>query len=237
MKTEPKTIDFPMDADAPKQAVSVREAVGQLDLIGKRFGRLTVIGLPERIKGRTFVPCRCDCGKESQVMKENLVGGRTKSCGCFRSENSAQHCQRMAKHGESGKKSSPEYRSWRSMRKRCLDPNNRRYLDYGGRGIMICDSWLLSFDRFLQDMGRKPSLRHSLERKDNDGHYCPDNCIWALPVDQANNRRSNRNITSDGVTLTITQWARRTGLPENAIRNRLRLGWAPDQAVTRQIWR
>ena len=105
-------------------------------------------------------------------------------------------------HGMSG---TPEYQAWIDMKHRCFNPNHKNYLDYGGRGITVCDRWL-NLDNFLADMGTKPSPKHSLDRIDNNGDYSPKNCKWSTRVEQNNNTRYNRLITIDDVTLTITQW-------------------------------
>jgi len=105
-----------------------------------------------------------------------------------------------------GKSHTPEWEAWRAMLKRCYKPNTRNYDRYGGRGIVVCDRWRESFQNFYADMGPKPSSRRSLHRKNNDGNYDPDNCEWALPVVQANNRsyprrnivRASRNVRSGG---------------------------------------
>jgi hypothetical protein len=122
-------------------------------------------------------------------------------------------------------KPSPEYNSWSGMKDRCLNPNNHRWHRYGGRGISIDPSWL-SFAQFLSDMGPRPSLRHSIERRDNDGNYEPGNCYWATPIQQQNNMRQNVRIEFEGKTQTIAQWARETGLNPGTIRARLRRKWA-----------
>lgn len=199
--------------------------------LGDKFGRLTVISGPTSNNWRTYFLCRCECGTEKKINRDNLVGGRTKSCGCLRSETSAAHCKSMAKHGKSAWGGTPEYRAWISMQRRCYDKRNSRYKDYGGRGIKVCKEWRMSFADFLIDMGRKPTRRYSLERQDNDGNYEPSNCVWALPVDQCNNRRGNRFLTVDGETLTVTQWARRMNLSDNIIFKRLAAGYSDEAAI------
>ena len=130
-------------------------------------------------------------------------------------------------HGMYG---TPEYRSWQHMKSRCFNPNHKNYLDYGGRGIKVCDLWL-NFENFLADMGLKPTAKYSIDRIDNDGDYCPDNCKWYTQTEQVNNRRSNRLITIDDVTLTIAQWAKKMGFGKKVIGDRLKLGWSEFDAV------
>jgi hypothetical protein len=124
-----------------------------------------------------------------------------------------------------------EYFSWTCMRRRCSYLNDKSYARYGGRGITVCDRWL-EYRNFLEDMGRKPSPRHSIERIDNNGDYRPDNCRWALPVEQQNNRCDNHILEYNGESLTLEQWGRRFGLTGSVIRFRLNLGWSIEEAIT-----
>lgn len=123
---------------------------------------------------------------------------------------------------------SPTYHSWANMKRRCMDPKHDRYQQYGGRGITVCESWL-TFDNFLADMGEKPT-GFTLERREVNGNYEPDNCEWASREKQANNRTDNRLITHDGVTLNVTQWSKRLGIPHSRLVNRLHRGWPIEKA-------
>jgi len=121
------------------------------------------------------------------------------------------------------------------MKERCCNQHARDYRYYGGRGITVCERWLLSFVAFLEDMGRRPSLRHMLERLDNDGPYSPENCCWATRIEQANNRRNNRLLTWNGRTQTLAAWSRETGIPQHRIEQRLnRCDWSIADALTVQ---
>lgn len=126
----------------------------------------------------------------------------------------------------------PEYNAWASMKSRCGNPHDPGYARYGGRGIGVCERWRASFASFLADMGPRPSPRHSLERRDNNGPYCPENCLWATAVEQARNRRNTRFLT---VTLPVAAWAERTGLRYKTFWRRLDLGMTPETAVTRPL--
>ena len=101
-----------------------------------------------------------------------------------------------------------EYRIWSGMKGRCLNPKNSAYKYYGGRGIKVCQEWIESFECFMLDMGRRPSKKHSIERKDNNWNYTPENCVWATKAEQANNTRANCMIKFDGCLYTPMELAR-----------------------------
>ena len=130
----------------------------------------------------------------------------------------------------------PEWVSWSHMRQRCKNPNTTRYKDWGGRGLGICAEWD-SFEVFLEDMGNKPSLAHSLDRIDNSKGYFPDNCRWATSTEQNNNRRSNTFYTHEGRTLTLTQWAKVAGLTKTGLKYRLSTGVSFDKVIAKGRFR
>jgi len=126
-----------------------------------------------------------------------------------------------------------EYGTWREMKRRCYSVTCKHYPYWGGRGIRVCEAWRTDFWAFLRDMGPRPSAKHSIERRDNNGHYGPSNCYWATATEQNNNKRSIRRFTFNGETLTLTAWARRTGLPRLCLFLRVyRLGWPIERALT-----
>ena len=125
----------------------------------------------------------------------------------------------------------PEYRSWVGLRNRCMNPKNKQYPEYGGRGITVCERWQ-KFEHFYADMGPKPSPQHSVDRIDNDKGYDPANCRWATQTQQGNNKRSNVLLTFGGVTMTLTEWARHIGVKETTLRRRLDKGWPLERALT-----
>lgn len=141
-------------------------------------------------------------------------------------------------HGDaSNGKLTPEYVTWQNIKQRVYDKNKDNYAWYGGRGIIVCERWRNSYPNFLADMGRKPSPQHSIERRDTNGNYCPENCYWATKLEQANNTRTNHYLTYQDKTLTFAEWSRETGLPYHAIKNRIRKGWSVERALTQPVRR
>lgn len=188
----------------------------QNDLINQRFGRLVALHI-DASQVRTRWVCRCDCGKQVAVDRSNLVGGRTISCGCAKGT-----------HGQSRNgRRSPTMSSWGSMVQRCTNPNAPAFDHYNSRAITICDRWLhgedgkSGFHCFLEDMGERPSLKHTLERRDNDEGYYPDNCEWATMKAQGRNRTTTYLFLHEGREKTIEELAADTGLTTDSLRWRL----------------
>ena len=197
----------------------------RIDLTGQTFNRLTVIGYagPDTT-GRATWHCRCACGGEKIAKAHELKRGNTASCGCLAQEQRQAAAQSRC-HDYSRANWPCEYRSWESMLARCTDSRNPGYANYGGRGITVCDRWMASFRSFAEDMGPAPS-GGSIERTDNNQGYSPENCRWATRKEQANNRRTNRLLTWQGKTQTVSQWAEELGLVRQRIYHQLRAGIA-----------
>ncbi len=145
-------------------------------------------------------------------------------------------------HGNTthGLRSDPVYFVWRRMMARCYDPKNKDFYLYGGRGIAVCDSWIKGgVEQFYRDMGPKPSRAHSIERINNSKPYEPNNCRWALPVEQANNRRSNRTVNYLGSAMTVRQAMAlsETKLPFRTVRSRVFVyDWPIETALSAPLW-
>lgn len=197
----------------------------KLNLIGQKFGRLTVISKVKNLKNKSRVKwlCSCSCGETPTIAACELRNGDTKSCGCLKKE-------KLYIHGASG---TPEHQTWLSMRGRCTDHTFKNYPHYGGRGIKVCERWLNSFPSFLEDIGLRPSKNHSLNRVDNNGNYEPGNCQWATNTEQQRNKNNNHLITINGKTKCLTEWCKEYGLRPGTARARIRdYGWPEVKAIT-----
>jgi len=196
--------------------------------IGKRFGRLVVQS--QYTDGRhSRCICKCDCGNTHDVVLYSLTRGDTKSCGCYAK---ASTIARSTTHGHTTSRSKT-YRSWTSMRGRCLNKNDPAYPRYGGRGISVCQQWG-SFEQFLSDMGERPE-NTTLDRINVDEDYTPENCRWATSKQQSRNRRRSVNLSLNGETRCVAEWAEHLGVSENAIRKRLLLGWSDEKTLTTPV--
>lgn len=158
-----------------------------VDLTGQRFGRLVVVGRSESKNRNSSWLCKCGCGNQTVVSAPNLKSGKTRTCGCGMVESTIK---RSTKHGGANTKL---YRVWSGMKARCSNPNNKSFDDYGGRGIKVCEEWQRDFSAFQKwalENGYKEGL--TIDRKDNDKGYLPDNCRWATIKEQNNNRRPRK---------------------------------------------
>ena len=183
-----------------------------IDRTGQTFGRLTVLAQARGGRDRMWT-CQCSCGAVMTVAGGNLQSGATKSCGCLHKE---MVIHRLTKHGgaANGKRTST-YQTWKSMRKRCNNPNNPKWHRYGERGIKVCERWN-DFSQFLADMGEKPQGT-SIERIDNDLGYEPGNCVWAGVSTQGRNKQNTRCVTVCGQRMLIRDACDKYGIPHTSI--------------------
>ena len=186
------------------------------DLSGQQFEYLTVLRRSENIgngkKPVVLFECRCKCGKIINVKSDSLLTGHTKSCGC----------RKVKHHGH--RDNLKLYEAWKNMRRRVNDPTNKRYDRYGGRGIKICPEWndFVTFRNWAFANGYKEDL--TIDRIDNDGDYCPENCRWATLTEQANNTSRNHYIDVKGELMTMAQAARVLGLTYSTVQHRVERG-------------
>lgn len=187
------------------------------DLAGARFGRLLVLRKADvKLGGKPSWACQCDCGNEKVIVGYSLRKGRSTSCGCAHKEMVSNL---FRKHGMSG---TQIYTIWTAMVDRCTNPKAKRYKDYGGRGVSICDRWL-TFDNFYSDMGDyKEGM--SIDRIDNNIGYSPENCRWTDDISQANNKRNNVLVSLFGRTQTLAQWCREIGVKYSTAHEKMRNG-------------
>lgn len=178
------------------------------DLTGRKFGRLTVREYYGKDKySHNLWLCYCECGKASIVESAALTSGKSRSCGCWQIESTIK---RSSTHGKTHNRI---YRIYAHMKSRCYVPTNKNYVDYGGRGISVCDEWLNDFQKFYDwaiANGYKDNL--TIDRIDVNRNYEPDNCRWATYKEQSNNRRVTLKHTYKDVTHTLPEWVEITGV-------------------------
>ena len=178
---------------------SIRARGPRKDLTGQRFGKLVV----REWAGNSRWLCDCDCGRSTKVITANLKRGNTSSCGCVRNIKSSK---RATIHGLSNTRA---YKTWISIKRRCYEPQNAAYKDYGAKGVDMWDEWLVDVVAFVRDVGQPPSDDHTLDRIDNAKGYYPGNVRWATPLEQGSNKSNNRWVTYQGGRYTISQLARK----------------------------
>ena len=195
------------------------------DRTGQRFGKLVAqYRSPGPRHDKVYWTCLCDCGATTLVDGGALVTKNTTSCGCVRTAT-------IFKHGYSRH---PLYHTWKGMMRRCYNPKEPNFANYGANGIRVCAQWH-SVEAFILDNEHlaKPGL--SIERINNDGDYEPSNCTWASNMEQTLNRRITKNITFQGKTQCITHWAKELGIKQATLHVRIREGWSIERAFTEPV--
>lgn len=195
-----------------KRDISEFKGTIRKDLSNLVFGSLIVLRVAGCNKSNKVVyECKCICGNLCYIVGSYLNNGDTKSCGClYKKSNKIKNI----KHGMTD---TPEYRALALMKNRCYNKKDKRYPQYGGRGIEVCSRWLekeCGFTNFYEDMGKKPHGRYSIDRINNDGNYSPENCRWATNDEQSRNTSRNCNITYNDKTMCLTDWARELGISQ-----------------------
>jgi len=181
---------------------------------------------------RTMCMAKCDCGDISQYDKSNITRGNTtrcKSCAAkSRAEKRKTHgCSVVGKSGENERGT---YSVWLAMKSRCNNPKNKRYHDYGGRGIKVCSQWE-SFESFISCMGFRPTNHHQIDRIDNNGDYTPENCRWVTRKENSRNKRNNKILTVNGESKCLSEWAEQVGISQDTIGMRISRGWSDERAI------
>lgn len=211
-----------------KVRIGVKKPKTASDLTGKKFGRLTAIKQEYMERNAWHWSFLCDCGNTIIRRGALVKAGGVSSCGCAK-KNSGCWTHGMSR--------SPEYSSWTGMKDRCLNPSNKRYQDYGGRGVEVCHRWLNSFENFFADMGERPEPKrdYSLDRIDNSLGYFPENCKWSTRKEQMMNRRNTVYLMlpyeSKLQIKTIDEWSKITGLSTVVIATRRKRGWSPEEIL------
>ena len=185
------------------------------NLTGEKFGRLTVIGVSRKVESgnreRYYWRCKCDCGNEKEVRTDCLTSGLVKSCGCLKKDQDKINLTKYHKHKLSHTKL---WDTYYGMKSRCYDKTDKRYSDYGGRGIEICPEWLENFENFVSwslENGFDDNLQ--IDRIDNDSGYSPQNCRWISIKENCRNRRSNVMIEYQGKMITLIELSEILNIP------------------------
>lgn len=190
------------------------------DLTGLKFNMLTVIKRVDNIGKDTAYECLCDCGN-IKIIKSACIKWAVKSCGCL-----CEKTKFKVKHNLSNTK---VYTAWYAMKKRCS--NHKEYHTYYENNIKVCKEWLNNFDTFFSDMGHPPTKKHTLDRIDNLGDYCKENCRWATAKEQNRNYSQNRILEARGEKMNVTEWAEKMNISRHLIYGRLVKGWDTERSI------
>lgn len=207
------------------------------DLVGQRFGRLVVEEYAFTRKNAAFWKCKCDCGNYVNVPTYSLRCGNTKSCGCYRLEKQSETKEDSHKYsGLYTSKHRPRlYWTWLNMIRRCEDSKAPDYYRYGALGISVCEEWhdLPTFLEWANSHGWGEGL--TIDRIDNSGNYCPENCRWADRYTQSNNKRNSVVLEFNSKKQTVANWARELNVSPNVLYSRIKAGWTIEDTLTKPV--
>lgn len=196
------------------------------DLTGQKFGRLTALYKLHNTKGRTKWLCACECGNLKEVLSFNLVGCKTKSCGCYHKERDSES------HKIHGKRQSRLYIIWKNIKQRCYNKNRKDYIYYGARGIAVCDKWkddFMAFYEWAMNNGYDDNL--TIDRIDVNSNYSSDNCRWVDMKQQNRNKRNIKQYTINGETHCLSEWCDILCLNYGTVKCRLSYNWSIEKAL------
>lgn len=194
-------------------------------MIEKKFGRWKVIKPAGLINKNYYLWCQCECGRIKKVRRQNLVPGKTISCGCYISEKAKKVFSKNKYGLKHGMSRTRLYRVWQAMKGRCEYKKHRGYKNYGGRGISVCNEWkdnFVQFQKWALSHGYQDDL--TIDRIDVNGNYCPENCRWITNSEQQNNRRNNHFVVLGNKKITLAQASRELNISPNTLLYRMRKG-------------
>lgn len=199
------------------------------DYIGRKVHMLTAIGVADKKPEdkRWKLVCKCECGGTIEITPDQFNRGVVKSCGCLRCRDGSK---------ADGKSKHPLYGIWNQIMLRCYNPNSSHYDRYGGRGISVCEEWhdFWMFVKWSDSVGGKPE-KGEIDRIDNDGNYCPENCRWATRTQQNSNKSNNVVIEYNGKAQTLMEWSKETGITWQALNHRYHRGWSVERMLTTPV--
>ena len=198
--------------------------------IGRKINKLTVL----ESLGKDKYRCLCDCGNETIGDWKHIRRGAKKSCGCIRGIIKPAT---VREHSRIGAKDHPLYGTWRGMLRRCYDEKHQAYKDYGKRGITVCDEWQNDFFKFVDSMGDRPTIAHTVDRLNVNGNYEPENCRWATKQEQSGNTRTTISVSLRGVRCTLAAARMALKVSEGAVRKAVEQGFLPHEALAIAVGR
>lgn len=197
-----------------------------IDLTGEKYGRWTVVENLGYTGPKKYYWCRCECGTERRVPHGDLHSGKSKSCGCLKSE------LQTIRNTTHGKRDTRLFSIWSGMKTRCYNENTDSFKYYGGKGVIICDEWLNDFQTFYDwSMSNGYWDNLTIDRIDVNGNYAPDNCRWTTYKIQSTNRTNNHFVRINNETKALSEWAEESGINYHTVQDRLRRGWSHEAAL------